>query len=194
MGMDVYGKKPKTQKGEYFRNNVWYWHPLWDYCQYVSPEIATKVNYPHSNDGDGLDNVNARKLGFALSASIEDGTAEEYIENYYDMVKNSPQESCFCVYSFNTPESSFSQILDSLIKSVSVVKSELTLEESYDKNGSIPFPKTVEEIKPHDPKPDCNSCNGTGLVPNSKSHYHITLENIQSFSEFLIDCGGFEIC
>jgi hypothetical protein len=28
MGMDVYGKEPKSDKGEYFRNNVWWWRPL----------------------------------------------------------------------------------------------------------------------------------------------------------------------
>ncbi|QOR55575.1 MAG: hypothetical protein UMS36scaffold28_65 [Phage 59_13] len=29
MGMDVYGVKPKSKQGEYFRNNVWSWRPLW---------------------------------------------------------------------------------------------------------------------------------------------------------------------
>jgi hypothetical protein len=28
MGMDVYGRKPSSPAGEYFRANVWSWHPI----------------------------------------------------------------------------------------------------------------------------------------------------------------------
>ena len=31
MGMDVYGIAPEKEWGEYFRSNVWWWRPLWDY-------------------------------------------------------------------------------------------------------------------------------------------------------------------
>ena len=40
MGMDVYGRKPKNETGEYFRRNVWGWHPLWEYCCEANPEIT----------------------------------------------------------------------------------------------------------------------------------------------------------
>jgi hypothetical protein len=54
MGMDVHGLKPKNPKGEYFRNNCWWWRPLWTYSQQVCPKITSKVKYGQSNDGDGL--------------------------------------------------------------------------------------------------------------------------------------------
>ena len=54
MGMDVYGREPENEKGEYFRNNVWWWHPLWMYVEETFPEIAKLVPNAHSNDGDGL--------------------------------------------------------------------------------------------------------------------------------------------
>ena len=54
MGMDVIGKKPKAEVGQYFRNNVWWWHPLWEYVCEVPPALANRVRYGHSNDGDGL--------------------------------------------------------------------------------------------------------------------------------------------
>ena len=38
MGMDVYGIAPTSERGEYFRNNVWWWRPLWDYCCEVDSE------------------------------------------------------------------------------------------------------------------------------------------------------------
>ena len=35
MGMDVFGLAPKEEKGEYFRNNVWWWRPLWDFVAQI---------------------------------------------------------------------------------------------------------------------------------------------------------------
>jgi hypothetical protein len=57
MGMDVIGRKPRTQEGEWFRINAWWWHPLADYCQQVATDVAAGCKYWHSNDGDGLDEV-----------------------------------------------------------------------------------------------------------------------------------------
>ena len=82
MGMDVYGVKPKTSKGEYFRNNVWWWHPLWTYCCYTCPELANKVESGHDNSGDGLDAVDSRRLGFIIQESITTGAAQEYVDLY----------------------------------------------------------------------------------------------------------------
>ena len=46
MGMDVYGKKPKGEKGDYFRNNVWWWRPLWQYCASSAPELIDEEHLP----------------------------------------------------------------------------------------------------------------------------------------------------
>ena len=62
MGMDVYGTEPKNEKGEYFRNNVWWWHPLWSYCQENYPDITASVKKGHDNSGDGLDDEDSTKL------------------------------------------------------------------------------------------------------------------------------------
>jgi len=164
MGMDVFGKNPKTEKGSYFRNNVWYWHPLWDYCIHVLPDIANKVKYAHSNDGDGLNSVNSRKLGFALRKSIESGEAQEYIDKRQDYLDNLSNQPCHCTG--------------------------VSLLESFVHDGEMPFPKT----QPKDPNPECHSCKGTGNIPNFQTSYHLTLDNISNFSEFLLDCGGFQIC
>jgi hypothetical protein len=56
MGMDVYGIKATDKEGEYFRNNCWYWRPLWQFCEQVAPNLCAKVKYGQSNDGDGLKN------------------------------------------------------------------------------------------------------------------------------------------
>jgi len=42
MGMDVYGTNPKKEIGEYFRNNIVSWNPLWDTIYEISGNIITK--------------------------------------------------------------------------------------------------------------------------------------------------------
>ena len=42
MGMDVYGKNQTSEKGSYFRNNVWWWRPLWNYCEELHGDITHK--------------------------------------------------------------------------------------------------------------------------------------------------------
>ena len=73
--MDVCGKAPTSETGEYFRNNVWWWCPLWDYCAEVAPDLTEGIS-GHYNDGDGLDAVGAHKLAAMLTAEIETGRTQ----------------------------------------------------------------------------------------------------------------------
>jgi hypothetical protein len=78
MGMDVYGKAATDPVGEYFRNNVWWWHPLWTYCEeVVAPELCAGVS-GHHNNGDGLDAGGALFLGTLLQAEIDSGRCAQY--------------------------------------------------------------------------------------------------------------------
>lgn len=99
MGMDVYGNKPKNSKGEYFRNNVWYWHPLWDYCCEVAPDITKDVTYGHSNSGDGLNGYQSIQLAKALKVEIDAGRTESYRLLVEEKKENAPLEDCYCVVS-----------------------------------------------------------------------------------------------
>jgi len=73
MGMDVYGKNQESEKGAYFRNNVWWWRPLWNYCEELHGDITHKVESGYSNDGDGLDAENALALGQRLLNDLATG-------------------------------------------------------------------------------------------------------------------------
>jgi hypothetical protein len=81
MGMDVYGNAPTTKEGEYFRKNVWGWHPLWNLCEHLSPDIAGSVKYGHSNDGDGLGQRDAGMLGRLLWDALWDGRVDAFINS-----------------------------------------------------------------------------------------------------------------
>ena len=94
MGMDVYGLKPTNKHGEYFRNNVWWWHPLWDYCCHIHPTLRQKVPHGHSNDGDGLNATDARQLGFKLQQEIETGRSLKYVEEYEKERQAIPKQDC----------------------------------------------------------------------------------------------------
>jgi DnaJ-class molecular chaperone len=91
--MDVYGKQAKTEKGEYFRNNVWWWHPLWDYCCSVS-FVAQQVENGHNNSGDGLGAEDAKLLAETLRAEIDAGRTLQYETEYMASLKAMPDEPC----------------------------------------------------------------------------------------------------
>lgn len=99
MGYDVYmlllfGNAPKNEQGEYFRANIWWWPPLWDYCIEVAPEIAKNVECAYSNDGDGLDAHDAEELANALDLSLLTGTAMEKEEAYRSALAEYPMKPC----------------------------------------------------------------------------------------------------
>lgn len=81
MGMDVYGKAAANEKGGYFRNNIWWWHPLWDYCLNVS-YVAQQVKNGHYNEGDGLNAEDAKLLAETLRAEIASGRCAEYAKKH----------------------------------------------------------------------------------------------------------------
>jgi len=94
MGMDVYGRKPKNKKGEYFRNNVWFWHPLWSYCESNYPVVTSKCKDGHSNSGDGLNASDAKKLAKLIKKDLENGKAQLYADQYSEWQQSLPKEPC----------------------------------------------------------------------------------------------------
>ena len=56
MGVDISGRKPKTEAGDYFSSNWWGWRPINTICQLAAYRNKLKINFDHwgSNDGKGL--------------------------------------------------------------------------------------------------------------------------------------------
>lgn len=95
MGMDVYGRNPKNEKGEYFRNNVWWWSPLWEFCCDVDPTLQKRVPRGWFNDGDGLKTQTAcTALAKKLRHSIESGYAEFFIGQFEFEKNDIALENC----------------------------------------------------------------------------------------------------
>jgi NAD-dependent SIR2 family protein deacetylase len=94
MGMDVYGIKPKNEQGEYFRSNVWYWHPLWDCLDQLHPTLCSKCESPHDNSGSGLNARDSLALSKLLKEDLQDGTIDQYIKQYQEALEALPLEDC----------------------------------------------------------------------------------------------------
>lgn len=94
MGMDVFGKSPVSERGEYFRNNMWWWHPLWEYCERLAPDLIPEDNLGHYNDGWGLDGPRSLALADRLATALAAGAVEQYAQDYASFLTALPDEPC----------------------------------------------------------------------------------------------------
>lgn len=170
MGMDVIGIAPTNAVGQYFRNNVWWWHPLWEYCARLEPELCETV-LGHSNDGDGLDSQGALRLAEVLQGALDRGDVDEYAAQRTSQLAALPRQRCrWC---------------DGGGIRTDAVGVELGMPE--------------EVLEPHlaialgRDRGWCNGCRGEGLVDDPALSYQFDVENVTAFLEFLKACGGFQI-
>lgn len=172
MGMDVYGKNPTSGVGEYFRRNIWGWHPLWQYVEVTHPEIANLVEYAHSNDGDGLNAEDSKNLAEFLEEDLKTGVVAQYLEARAIWLSELPREDCS--HCENTGIRSDKVGLDS-----GMPEKELSPEVQILTGRTMGW---------------CNACDGVGTMSNFETNYFVDAKDIEEFSKFLKDCGGFEIC
>jgi hypothetical protein len=168
MGMDVYGR---TNKDAYFRNNVWWWRPLWDYCVDVAPELCDGVD-GETNSGAGLDAQGADDLAVVLFNELASGRTAEYAVAYRKMLSELPRSECtYC-------------------EGTGIRTDAVGIE-----NG-MPTKELEDVIKVLTGRSHgwCNACNGEGTVEHWNAHYPFSEENVREFAEFLTECGGFSIC
>jgi hypothetical protein len=172
MGMDVYGKAPTSEKGKYFRNNVWWWRPLADFILDTAPDdLTSRCEHWHLNDGDGLDAATSKNLAAHLRQSIASGAAEAYIDKRASALAGLPRETC--------PLCNGSGVRSDAIGKKAGQDTRKIEEDGHPRNGQVGW---------------CNGCDGRGDKEPWAAGYHINIENIEGFAVFLEDCGGFEIC
>lgn len=173
MGMDVYGLDSSNDAGEYFRANVWYWRPLWDYCCEMHPDlVGDNPELGHYNDGYGLDDDGAMALGNSLLADITiHGTAQAYIDRRNAHLASLPRLDCeWCNGTgIRTDE----------------VGVEMGMpEKPLDEAAVVVLGRTHGW---------CNGCSGEGKKNDWETEYSLDLETLTEFAYFLVACGGFAI-
>lgn len=171
MGMDVYGRNPSSETGEYFRNNVWWWRPLADYIIQQAPEhLVVQCRHWHSNDGDGLEAEDALELADWLDNEIASGRTAEYAKTYDAVIAAMPRETC------------------DICGGTGIRKDKV----GYDMGQ--PFKVIHTEGHPRKgQKGWCNGCDGIGTKPAWAASYPFSVENVQEFAAFCRDSGGFNI-
>ena len=126
MGMDVYGEDPKLvsrrptidfatateeeksryfdevdqfevdNPGYYFRNNVWWWRPLWMYVAEVANNVLTAkdIESGHANSGHLISKTKAERIARILKRELENGNVQKHATEYMQMLKNLPLVEC----------------------------------------------------------------------------------------------------
>jgi len=120
MGMDVYGLNPTTtapsrpehddfdsedwsdyfdgqsMSGQYFRNNVWYWRPLWDYIHGLCDEVISEEDWEsgHNNSGHVIDAETCKYISNALKIELDNGGVERYERLYKKSIEALPLVEC----------------------------------------------------------------------------------------------------
>jgi len=83
-------------QGAYFRNNVWYWHPLWqfvcDACDdFLSEEEQSRGSV---NDGYEYDAETALQIADRLKEALEVGFVQKFAEERQARLDSLPLETC----------------------------------------------------------------------------------------------------
>lgn len=191
MGMDVIGRKPTSKTGKYFRNNVWWWHPLWDYIETVAPHLAQRVKAPHSNDGDGLrGSKQCIELAAILQNEIDTGKTATYATEYQQRLDAMPDEPCFCngTSKLIIFKDGARAVYED--KWVSIYEALGQLEIARATNVIARGKRTDMNVK----DAGCNACQGKGKIRPWATHYRFDVANVQAFANFVRDSGGFRIC
>lgn len=93
MGFDISGIKPKTEVGIYFRNNLYWWPPLWVYICHYCDDILTpgQAGEGHWNDGVEIQAWQAELIAERLQRLLASGEPRELEKEWkeaYDLVPN----------------------------------------------------------------------------------------------------------
>ena len=171
MGFDIDGRKPTSKAGTNFRNTVWYWHPLWDYCDVVAPRLTRKVKHGHTNDGDGLNAKDASALAAALENELKAGRTKKYATVYMARLAVMPRETCILCRGTGIRTDAIGQSMGQATKKLA--------------------PR--EAAKLGRKVGTCNGCAGVGDKEAWDAGYPFTVKNVRDFAAFLRDCGGFNI-
>ena len=89
-------KWKKENPGDYFRANVWYWRPLWEYVCNVCDDILTEEDMESGTYNDGHEIVNEKALSIAdrLETLYYDGNILKHEIERESYLKGLDKEIC----------------------------------------------------------------------------------------------------
>ena len=87
---EQYEQSQIDNPGMYFRNNVWWWRPLWTFVSENCDDILTDEDIEHGcyNNNHEINEKKAKKIAERLYMLIEDKTVADYELAYEEYRKN----------------------------------------------------------------------------------------------------------
>ena len=167
MGFDLYSLgNHKSEKGEYFRNNVWHWRRLADFICTQTKVIDEKDKDDwQMNNGHEVSEETAKQIAQQLKALIKDGTVSKAIKEVEEDEKKAERNN------------------------EQVQKLHQLLRDKVEKETG------KENLAPIDyPKADHDTWEWIQKRYDYGSSYPFTMENVEEFIQFCEDSNGFKIC
>ena len=93
---DALTKFELDHPGYYFRNNVWWWRPLWEYICDVCGHLLDDddFNAGQYNDGHLIPQDTAFKIGIKLRDCVRSGKTEDYAIRRRSLLDSMPKVKC----------------------------------------------------------------------------------------------------
>jgi hypothetical protein len=167
MGFDLYSLgNHKTEDGEYFRNNVWWWRRLASFvCEHTGVIAEEHKYFWQSNDGHEVDEQTAKQIAKQLKALIKDGTVSKAIIEVEQEMEKAEKNNKF------------------------VDRCHEMLRAKVEKETN------KSNLAPADyPKDDHDTWDWIQSKYSYGSSYPFTMENVEQFIEFCEQSNGFRIC
>mgnify|MGYP004453173699 len=82
--------------GVYFRNNVWWWRPLWSFVSGMCADILTEKDIESGsyNDGHGISKTKANRIAKRLFKLIKSGNVKQYEDAFNKNLTSLEQVDC----------------------------------------------------------------------------------------------------
>ena len=176
----------KTVDGAYFRNNNWWWRPLWEMVCSVSTDILDEKDMLAGgfNDSHCITSDKATRLGNRLWKLLDNGSIDKLIDARKKWIATLEDEECHCCEGTGTREG-----WEGWKSEKEWLKHHDSLKPK-DRTGNSPLDVGYEWA--HKCK-GCNACNGKGKTPHFENSYQIDKENVRNFATFCLKSGGFVI-
>ena len=152
--------------GDYFRNNVWFWRPLWEFVcnscdDFLTPADIEKGFY---NDDRKISKTKSLKIARRLSKLIADGTVDTF-----------ERECTLTIAKAEVDNKEVRKEMDRIS------------DECKKKHGIFLVPAEF-------PEPYKTQWDDAFAKENWSPSYPFYADNVKYFAEFCLQSGGFSIC
>ena len=157
----------KQNPGAYFRNNVWWWRPLWTFTCEHCEDILTEddMNAGCYNDSYVITEDKAIAIAKRLKEALETPETQEYLDNHAKAMKQAKKDN----EKLNEQKEALNEIAITMTGDKDIVPM------NYPDKLKKKFDALLDER-------------------NWAASYPINRDNIENFAEFAEQSGGFSIC